>query len=161
MVGDHEGKIDQSNISEMTYLDAVINEDLRLNCPVTLHTRVCVKDCEVAPGMVIKKGTRIDFPLYASHLNPEFFPDPHEFRPDRFLKENSDHLIPFTYRPFGGGPRLCIGQRFAQIEMKIAMAKLLSKYRLVAVPETKLDVLSGDQFILNYPYMKVKLEERA
>lgn len=52
--------------------------------------------------MLIKKGTRVLMPTYASHMNPEFFPEPEEFRPERFLKENTDQIIPFTYRPFGG-----------------------------------------------------------
>ncbi len=161
VIADHNGKIDENTISDMTYLDAVISEDLRLQGPITLQVRTCVKDCEAAPGMLIKKGTRIDIPTYASHLNPEFFPDPDEFRPERFLKENMDQIIPFTYRPFGGGPRQCIGQRFSQIEMKIALAKLLSKYKLATAPETKLDVRPGDQFFISYPDMKVKLEKRA
>lgn len=59
-----------------------------------------------------------------------------------------------------GGPRKCIGQRFAQVEMKIAIAKLLAKYKLVDSIETKLDIEKGDIFLLSYPEMKVKLELR-
>ena len=51
---------------------------------------------------MIKRGTRIDLSIYASHLCEDFYPEPHVFKPERFLKENTDNLIPYTFRPFGG-----------------------------------------------------------
>ncbi len=51
--------------------------------------------------MKILKGTKILFPIYASHHNPDFFPEPEKFKPERFLKENATDIIPMTYRPFG------------------------------------------------------------
>ena len=52
--------------------------------------------------MMIKKGMRIEMPIYACHHDETYFPDPEEFRPERFFKENASDIIPFTYRPFGG-----------------------------------------------------------
>ncbi len=52
--------------------------------------------------MVIKKGMRVEMPIYSCHRNPEFFPEPEEFRPERFLKENAEDLVPYTFRAFGG-----------------------------------------------------------
>ena len=52
--------------------------------------------------MLIKSGTSIELPIKASHFQPEFFPNPTKFEPERFLKENADKIIPYTYRPFGG-----------------------------------------------------------
>ncbi len=57
---------------------------------------------QVLPGFVIKKGMRVEMPMYSSHHNEEFFPDPEEFRPERFLKENAKDILPYTFRPFGG-----------------------------------------------------------
>lgn len=54
------------------------------------------------PGMKVTKNMRVDMPIYNSHHNPEFFPDPQEFKPERFFKENQGNIIPYTYRPFGG-----------------------------------------------------------
>ena len=62
---------------------------------------------------------------------------------------------------FTGGPRVCIGQRFSMIEMKTALVKILSKYRIIATEDTKLDFQRGDTFLLSYPEMKVKLAERV
>jgi cytochrome P450 family 6 len=52
--------------------------------------------------MLIRAGTKVELNIYASHHNPEFFPNPEKFLPDRFLKDNAKNIIPYTYRPFGG-----------------------------------------------------------
>ena len=64
------------------------------------------------------------------HYDENVFPKPHEFRPERFLPENKTAAMNFSWQPFGAGPRNCIGMRFAQIEMKLTLAKLLTKYRI-------------------------------
>ncbi len=196
--GKFDGEVTHEAIEKMEYLEATVNENLRLNAPLIVHSRVCMKDCEVritvsnkelhnadtffmqiAPGMLIKKGMKVEMPIYASHHDETFFPHPSEFRPERFLKENSADIIPFTYRPFGGeihifedlniavsclsfipgGPRQCIAQRFALNEIKMTVAKLIYKYRLVATEKTRLD-FSGTLFFLNYPGLEVKVEKR-
>ena len=85
--------------------------------------------------MKIKKGVRIQMP----HHDPEFFPEPEKFKPERFLKGNADDIIPHTWRPFGSGNRVCIGQRFAMMEMKIIIAKLLSKFKLTLTEKSGLE----------------------
>ena len=95
-----------------------------------------------------------------THHNEEFFPEPEVFRPERFLKENANSIIPFTFRPFGAGPRVCIAQRFAMNEMKICMARLLSKFRLESTPETKLELEKGSFFLINFKDIKIKFVPR-
>jgi cytochrome P450 len=95
------------------------------------------------------------------HYNPKYFPEPEKFIPERFLKSSNTEIVPFSYIPFGGGPRVCIGQRFAMIEMKIAMAKLLAKFKIVDTPVTRLDILKGDPFLFSYDHVHVKLEPRS
>ena len=90
----------------------------------------------------------------------EFFPEPNSFRPERFLKENADNLVEFTWRPFGSGQRICIGQRFAITEMKIFLAKFVSKFRIIEVPETKFNPSSGSPFLNLYDNVIVELVER-
>ena len=111
--------------------------------------------------MHIKKNTQIQMPVWASHHNPEFFPEPEKFKPERFLKENSGNIIPYTWRPFGGGNRVCIGKRFAMVEMTIAMAKILAKFRIEATEETKLQFQKGNLFLLGFDDIKVRLVPRA
>ena len=90
-----------------------------MNSPVTRNDRKCIKDWEDTSGefggLVIKKGTLIRIPFYVIHHNPEFWPEPHVFKPDRFLKENVHNIKPFSWLPFGSGPRQCIGKCFKKI----------------------------------------------
>ena len=151
--------INHETIKDMHYLEATIEESLRLCPPITEHDRQCTRDT-VVNGIKIPAGTRMQFPTYAAHFDEDFFPEPTQFRPERFLKENADQIIPYTWRPFGGGNRVCIGQRFAIIEIKIFMAKMLSKFKVVATPETVIKYKPGDLFLLYYPNLIVKLENR-
>lgn len=107
-----------------------------------------------------KKGVTVAFPIWAIHHDPEFFPEPDDFKPERFLSQEGTTIQPFAYIPFGEGPRKCIGLRFAMVQMKIALAKLLHKYNIVEAPETKLEFHPGDLFFLSFPEVKVKLECR-
>nr|AIL94156.1 cytochrome P450 CYP3027C2 [Tigriopus japonicus] len=157
VVDEFDGRIDYESVQSMKYLEACIQENLRMYPPATLHIRQCTKDTEIAPGLVIKKGMRVDFPIYTSHHNPEFFPEPETFNPDRFLPENEKTIKPLTFRPFGGGPRFCIGQRFALIEMKLAVAKLLTSYQINTSPKTKLEFDKGSPFLLSYPELVLRM----
>ena len=156
---DDSEKIDHENIKEMHLLEAAISETLRIRPAATVHMRQCTNDCEVL-GIKIPAGTRIQMPNMPSHLNEEFFPNPHEFQPERFLKENAHQIQPFTWRPFGSGNRECIGKRFSIVEIMIFMAKFITKFKIIDIPETKTDYAHGDLFMLIYPKMEVKLELR-
>ena len=158
-VCDSSELINHENIKDMHYLEATIMETLRMRPPVTEHDRVCTKDCEVQ-GIKIPKGTQIQMPNLPAHMDEEFFPEPKLFKPERFLKENAEHVQEFTWRPFGSGNRVCIGQRFAMTEMKIFLAKFISKFKIIEVPETKIVPHCGDLFIPFYDKMIVQLEAR-
>ena len=114
-----DGEIDNENIKDMHYLEAAILENLRICPPVITQERICKKDAEVK-GLKIKKGTYMKMAIYAAQHDEEFFPEPKKFKPERFLKENAETLIPYTFLAFSGGPRVCLGQRFAMTEMKVS-----------------------------------------
>ena len=97
---------------------------------------------------------------FTHFLDEEFFPEPNSFQPERFLKENADNLVEFTWRPFGSGQRVCIGQRFAMTEMKIFLAKFVSKFKINEVPETKFVPSCGSIFLNLYETLIVELVER-
>ena len=75
-------------------------------------------------------------PVYALHRDEEFWSEPDSFIPERFLPENKDSINQFAYLPFGSGPRNCIGMRFAMMEIKTILVKMLQRYRFVRGPET-------------------------
>ncbi|CAG2175942.1 unnamed protein product [Oppiella nova] len=109
----------------LKYMDAVIDETLRLFTSPIARERVANEDYELkGTGITIKKGHLVHIPAYAMHRDPDNFVDPESFRPERFLAENIAHN-PYTYLPFGAGPRNCIGMRLAQLEIKLALVNLL------------------------------------
>lgn len=88
--------------------------------------------------MKIAKGTSVVVMPYLFQMDPEYFPDPQKFDPDRFSKENVATQHPFTYLPFGEGPRICIGSRFAQLQSRFALALLLQNFKLTLNDKTKM-----------------------
>jgi len=156
-----DGKIDQESIKEMPFLEACIKETLRLLPPGFRTDRTCVKDWE-EDGLFIPKGMNLSIPVYVIHHDPSIWPEPETFQPERFLKEEGSSIKPCSWLPFGGGPRQCIGERFAMVEMKIAMTKLLSKFSIEAnETETKMDFRRGDPALLSYDQLLVDVVPRT
>lgn len=89
-------------------------------------------------GKKIPAGTNYTVGIFVTLRDPKFFPDPESFKPDRFLNENVEKLNPYAYIPFSAGPRNCIGQKFAVLEMKSAISKLLRNFELLPLgPEVR------------------------
>ncbi|XP_057603658.1 cytochrome P450 3A29-like [Hippopotamus amphibius kiboko] len=122
---------------QMEYLDMVLNETLRIYPVVGRLERVCKKDVDVN-GVFIPKGTTVIVPVFVLHNDPELWPKPEEFRPERFSKKNKDSINPYTYLPFGTGPRNCIGMRFAIMNMKLALVKVLQNFSFKPCKETQI-----------------------
>ncbi|XP_065055850.1 cytochrome P450 3A17-like [Rhopilema esculentum] len=122
-------------IKEMVYLEACISETLRLYPPGLLANRTIDESC-VINGVHFKQGMGVLIPIYALHRDEKYWPEPNDFKPERFLPENKESINQFTYLPFGDGPRNCIGMRFAQMEIRTILVRMLQKYRMVRGPET-------------------------
>merc|ERR1719330_934694 len=153
-------EITHDNISKLDYLEACIMETLRTCPPVIEHDRVCTNDC-VVQGIPVKKGVKICMPNYPAHYDAEFFPEPEMFKPERFLKENADQIIPYTWRPFGSGNRVCIGQRFAMMEMKLFFAKFMAKFKLIPTEKSGLVPEPGNYAFFMYNESIAKVEPRT
>lgn len=108
----------------------VINETLRMFSPAKRLDRVASNDYEYN-GLKIDKGQIIMVPIYTLHHDPEIYPNPDVFDPERFNEENRKTRENVVFLPFGAGPRNCIGLRFALMEMKLFLSTILSKYRFV------------------------------
>nr|XP_048289414.1 cytochrome P450 3A11-like isoform X3 [Myodes glareolus]XP_048289415.1 cytochrome P450 3A11-like isoform X3 [Myodes glareolus]XP_048289417.1 cytochrome P450 3A11-like isoform X3 [Myodes glareolus]XP_048289418.1 cytochrome P450 3A11-like isoform X3 [Myodes glareolus] len=130
-------------VMEMEYLDIVLNETLRVY-PIGIRLdRVCKQDVEI-DGVLFRKGSVAVIPVYALHHDPQYWPEPAEFRPERFSKENKGNINPYVYMPFGNGPRNCIGMRFALTNMKLALTKVLQNFSFQPCKETQIPMkLSG------------------
>ncbi|XP_067143001.1 cytochrome P450 3A8-like [Centruroides vittatus] len=130
--------VDFDIVSKMTYLDAVLNEILRIHNPGVSLQRTASEDYKLPEtGITIKKGSNVIIPTHGMHHDPEYFPEPERFKPERFLPENRESIKPYTFLPFGDGPRNCIGMRFVTMVMKICIVYMLRDVRLVATEETR------------------------
>ncbi|XP_011702129.1 PREDICTED: cytochrome P450 9e2-like [Wasmannia auropunctata] len=138
---DTNGQPSYEVINGMKYLNAVINETLRKFPVQPLMDRVCVKDFELPPTLpdakpyLIKEGMLIYLPFYALQHDPKYFPEPDKFKPERFLDEG-DQCNFNAYHPFGLGPRMCIGNRFALLETRILLFHLLTRCELKPCEKT-------------------------
>ncbi|CAH0587841.1 unnamed protein product [Chrysodeixis includens] len=126
----HENKLTFDCLTELPYLEAVISEALRLHPILGMINREVMEDYILPGGVKLNKGLRVHLPVYYLHHNPEYFPEPEQFRPERFLGEEKKNINPYTYLPFGEGPRTCIGMRFAKMQMFAGVVTVLKKYRL-------------------------------
>ncbi|XP_049776099.1 cytochrome P450 9e2-like [Schistocerca cancellata] len=123
------------------YLDMVISETLRMYTPGAVLDRKCVRPYKLPPtescaGVEIQPGEGIWVPVHGIHHDPRYYEDPGRFDPERFSPENKHLIKPFTYYPFGSGPRVCIAQRFALMETKVVMTHLLSRFSFCVVEKT-------------------------
>lgn len=150
-----DGKITYEVLLEMKYLDMVVSESLRKWSPGVIIERICVKDYIInsekpdESSLFVEKGLSVTVPVFAIHRDPKYFPNPLEFDPERFNDENKHNIVPFSYMPFGLGPRSCIASRFAIMETKILFFHLLSKFDLVATEKTAVPlVISRKTFLL-------------
>ncbi|XP_055540138.1 cytochrome P450 4d1-like [Wyeomyia smithii] len=117
-------------IQQLEYLDMVVKESLRLMPPVPFIGRSLVEDMEIN-GITIPAGTTITIKIYNIHRNPKVWPEPKKFDPERFSKSNESTRGPYDYIPFSAGSRNCIGQRYAMMELKVTLIKLLANYKVL------------------------------
>ncbi len=100
-----------------------------------LNGRMAITDAEIG-GYTIPKGSTIFISPYVNHRLPQYFDQPDQFIPERWTKEFEKDLPKFAYMPFGGGPRICIGNAFAQMEAHLILATIARQYRLRLLPDT-------------------------
>ncbi len=114
------------------YFTQVIEESMRLYPPAWITDRVALGPDDAA-GFTIDTGMVIGLFIYGIHHNPRYYDDPEAFRPERMHPDRKKERHPFSFMPFGGGPRLCIGHHFAMLEMQLFLRHLVEHYQLTAV----------------------------
>ena len=124
-------------IQGLPYLDAVIHETLRKHPIIAMLDRPVVKDYKVPNSdIVLKKGHLVRINQMGICFDPEIYPNPEEWNPDNFSKENRANRNPYSFMAFSLGPRNCIAMRFAFFEMKVAVSHILMRYKLEATSKT-------------------------
>lgn len=139
---ENNGELTYDKLNGMQYLDAVVNETLRLWPIAVLLDRICTRDFMLPPALpgdkpfLLKKGMCVLFPVYGLHRDPKYFENPDEFYPARFLEENRNNLNSAAFLSFGIGPRMCMGNRFALLETKVMLFHLLARCELKMCTKT-------------------------
>lgn len=148
------------DLEKLSYTEMVIKESMRLYPPAwTLNSRQANEDVLVGDYLIPKNKIIFVAPI-ANHHNPRYFPNPETFDPERFSPENEKRLPRYAYMPFGGGPRVCIGNSFAMMEAKVALATLAKNYSFETVAEQEIEPLP--QITLsNKGGMKLRVKARA
>ncbi|CAH1101562.1 unnamed protein product [Psylliodes chrysocephalus] len=126
----YENQLTYEAVQEMVYLDQVVYESLRMHPPSPFLMRQCNKDYKVTgTDLTIQKGTLVFIPSYAIQYDPEYYPNPYKFEPERFNAENKKAIPSYSWLPFGEGPRICLGMRFGIQQMKIALITLIQHFK--------------------------------
>ena len=127
-----------SDLRSLSYASQIIDETMRMYPPAWLLDRSAVNDDEIGE-YTIKKNRDIFVFVYGMHHNPKYWNEPEVFNPERFTPENKKNHVPYAYLPFGGGPRLCIGNNFALMEMQLILSMFVNRFRFEVVPEHKVE----------------------
>ena len=128
-----------ADLPALVWHDAVIRESMRLYPPAWMVGRRPTEPIEVG-GQRIDPADQLMMPQWVVHRDPRWWPDPEAFRPERWRSDTPDRPR-FAYFPFGGGPRVCVGNHFAQMEAVLVLAAWLSQVDAAPVPEARLSLM--------------------
>lgn len=147
------------DLDKLTFTEAVVLESMRLYPPAWGIARESTTPVEIA-GFAFPKGATFVMSTWAVHRDPRIFEDPLAFKPDRWANDLQKRLPRFAYFPFGGGPRVCIGNRFAMMEAKLVLASAVQRFRFDPTPETAIHLFPS---VTLRPRggVKLRISERA
>ena len=130
---------DVSDLPNLKYTDMIAKETMRLYPPAYAVGREAIEETELG-GFAVPKGTQVFAFQWVTHRDPRFFDDPNAFKPERWSNGMSEQLPKYAYFPFGGGPRQCIGNYFAMMEIVLLLATIGQRFRFELTGE-KVEVL--------------------
>ncbi|KAL2728642.1 putative cytochrome P450 6a17 [Vespula squamosa] len=138
------------SVRALKYLQAVVKETLRKHPPITNSSRECMTPSYTFrdTNLTIHKNQKMMIPILALHHDPNIYPNPDVYDPERFMNENNE-INDGTYLPFGRGPRNCIGERFAEFQVIIGLAAFLRNCKVDVCEKTEIPYkISGSDFML-------------
>jgi cytochrome P450 len=126
-----------ADLTHLTHTANIINETLRVYPTVWLLGREAIEPVELG-GYIIPVGTTVFLPQWVIHRDSRWFDEPGSFRPERWADGLLQRIPRYAYFPFGGGPRICIGNNFALMEAALILATIARKYRLELTPDAEI-----------------------
>jgi cytochrome P450 len=122
-----------ADVPRLAYAEGIVLEALRLYPPIWAMARIALRDDTIG-GHPVSAGTVVIVSQWVVHRDPRYFAAPETFEPDRWAGDAARRLPRYAYFPFGGGPRGCIGSRFAVMEAVLLLAAISQRFRLISVP---------------------------
>jgi cytochrome P450 len=122
-----------ADLANLPYTEMVVREAMRLYPPAAGVAREPIEDVEIG-GYVVPKGSLVTANIFALHRDARFFDNPERFDPERFGRGWEDRIPRGAYIPFGGGPRVCIGNGFAMMEARLILAAVAQRWRFSLEP---------------------------
>ncbi|GAB0087593.1 Cytochrome P450 [Sergentomyia squamirostris] len=158
----HGGEFTYEACMEMKYLDMIIRETLR-KYPVLDNLVREATNAYTIPGTnhVIEKGIGAFIPVFAIHRDPEIYPNPERFDPNRFIEDEIAKRHPMAWIPFGEGPRMCVGMRFGMMQVRLGLASVVNKYRIQVTQKTPIPIVfdPNSAFLASKGGMWLKIEK--
>ena len=120
--------------ARLRFAESVVKESMRLYPPAWGIGREALRECDIG-GYRVPRGTQVFAFTWVTHRDERFFERPEEFRPERWTDDLTRRLPKFAYFPFGGGPRVCIGQQLAMTQATLILATVAQRFRLRLAPD--------------------------
>ncbi|KAI8038469.1 uncharacterized protein LOC128254616 [Drosophila gunungcola] len=159
-IEDDLSNLDVGQLNKLKYLEYFMKETMRLYPSVPIMGRQATQETELANGLILPKGSQITIHVFDIHRNAKYWDSPEEFRPERFLPENSQNRHTYAYIPFSAGQRNCIGQKYAMQEMKTLMVVLLKQFKILPAIDPKDIVFNTGITLRTQNKIHVKLVRR-
>lgn len=157
--GDSQRELTLDDLNKLKYTELCIKECLRLYPGVPIFPRAVLRPLTLSDGTVVPVNTTLLLIPFLLHRDPETFPDPEKFIPERFEVGHSDRH-PYSWIPFSKGPRDCIGKAFSMIEMKVYVAYLMNNFKVVKAVNTEDMTVLLRIFLKSKTGIQIKLEPR-
>ncbi|EDS36420.1 cytochrome p450 family protein 44A1 [Culex quinquefasciatus] len=153
----NKGGLTYDNVGEMTFLEQVLNESLRMHVVIPTLAKRCTETVELISSkgkkIRVEAGTAVHIP-YMVHFDSQYYDEPDKFKPERFSPENGG-TKPFrekgVFFPFGEGPRMCLGMRFALMQAKRGIVEIIDKFEISVDPKMKMPIVYDPKSFMLYP----------
>ncbi|ODN04490.1 Cytochrome P450 4C1 [Orchesella cincta] len=156
-----DGNVTFDALSKLKHLERCILETLRLVPPVFIIMRKITAPLKLDENLEIPANTNVAVPVQGIHRNPEYYPDPDIFDPDRFLPENSQTRNQYSFMAFAGGPRKCIGYKFSLMELSVLTAMILRKFEISTIDKWETITLLPDVTLIPNKPLNFQFRRRA